>query len=308
MNTFWIGQDVPEKWDNWDIDYDQKLKMAVDQRMISRNVVSDGPLQLRIRSKYKIGNKSEMVQDMVFHAENARVDFETVIDWNEKHKLLKAGFDIDILSSYARHEMQYGYVDRPMHENELQDRAQFEVCNHKWTDISEADFGVAILNDCKYGISADSSDLRLSLLKAGRHPDGRGDKGRHEFTYSILPHDGAFSVKSVVRPAYELNMPVKSCLAAANTKALDSFVSVDKDNVIVETVKVSEDKKGIVLRLYEAAKSRTKARLKFSTTLKRVYETNMLEENRVEIASKKDALSLSFRPFEIKTIYCEIKK
>jgi alpha-mannosidase len=128
LNTFWCGEDVPVSYDNWDIDRDQCLKMEEETRLIEKKVIADGPLQLRIRSVYKIGLHSTLKQDMVFHAGTPKIDFETVVDWKEKHRLLKVSFNVNILSDRARHEIQYGHVERNTHSNLLTDRAQFEVC------------------------------------------------------------------------------------------------------------------------------------------------------------------------------------
>ena len=122
FNTLWIGEDVPAAWDNWDIDFDQQFKMKPEDRLLSRQVVADGALQLRIRSEYRLGDSSRLTQDMVFHARTARVDFETLVDWEETHKLLKAGFATDILAASARHEIQYGHVERPTHRNRPEDK------------------------------------------------------------------------------------------------------------------------------------------------------------------------------------------
>ena len=197
LNTFWIGEDLPQSWDNWDVDNDQLLKMEQDFRLISRRVVADGPLQLRLRSEYELGAGSRITQDMVFHSTTPRIDFDTVVDWHELHKLFKTGFELAVMIESAKHEIQYGHVDRPTHRNLPQDIARFEVCAHKWTDLSEADFGVALLNESKYGISVIGTDARLSLIKSGTHPDPRGDEGRHQFTYSLLPH-AAFGVENEI--------------------------------------------------------------------------------------------------------------
>ena len=135
LNTFWCGEDVPVSYDNWDIDYDQYLKMEKETRLQERKVVAEGPLQLRIRGVYKIGLHSTLKQDMVFNTGTPKIDFETIVDWKEKHRLLKVSFNVNILSDRARHEIQYGHVERNTHSNLLTDRAQFEVCNHKWTGL-----------------------------------------------------------------------------------------------------------------------------------------------------------------------------
>jgi len=306
LNTLWIGEDIPEAWDNWDIDADQRLKMRVEERLVRRAVVANGPLQLRIRSEHELGSRSRLVQDMVFHATTPRVDFETVVDWAEKHTLLKAGFGLDVLADFARHEIQYGHVERPTHRNRPADRARFELCAHKWTDLSENGFGVALLNDCKYGVSVFGSDVRLSLLKSGTHPDPRGDEGRHVFTYALLPHACGFSVESVVRPAYELNVPPTVFPVRPGTQGFGGLLSLDAPNVIVEAVKWAEKGKAFVVRVYEAGKSGGEVNVRFSVPLKSVSQTSMLEENPRPLPLRGGAVRFFMRPFEIKTLRCEV--
>lgn len=306
LNKFILGEDVPESWDNWDIDPDQKTKMHADFKLISRDVFEEGPLQLRMRSMYTIGANSTMMQDMIFHAGSAQVDFETLLNWGEKHHLFKTEFAFDILSDYARHEIQYGHAERPTHTNLPQDRARFEVCAHKWSDISENGFGVALLNDCKYGIGVDGSTFRLTLIKSGTHPDPRGDAGEHYFTYSLLPHASSFSVESVVRPAYELNIPVLTFSASADTQGFDGFLTVDAPNVIVECIKAAENGDGIIVRLYEAGKTGCSTKITFNKPIEYVEETNLLEEKVAEIETDGSSVSLFMKPFEIKTLRCRM--
>ena len=306
LNSILVGEEVPLAWDNWDIDSDYRLKMQVEDRLVKREVIADGPLQLRVRSRYEIGRGSGLTQDMVFHAGSPQIDFETVIDWNDKHRLLKAGFDVNVVTDTARHEIQYGHVHRPTHQNRPYDQARFEVCAHKWTDLSEEGFGVAILNDCKYGVSAVGNRLGLSLIKSGTHPDWRGDAGRHLVTYSLLPHACAFSVESVVRPAYELNVPVVTRLAGPRAKGFGGLLAVDAPSVIVESVKWAEKGNAFVVRLYEAGRTGTTARVKFNAGVKSVSETNMLEEKPARLNLKNDAIVLSMHPFEIKTLVCRV--
>jgi len=303
LNSLWIGQDVPNDWDNWDIDEDQAIKMQRETRLISREVVAEGPLQLRIRLVYELGVGSKLTQDIVFHATTPRVDFETCVEWNEKHAFLKAGFDVDVFADRARHEIQFGHAFRNTHTNLGTDRAQFECSNHRWSDLSEPGFGVAILNDCKYGISVHGSDMRLSLLKAGTHPDPRGDAGTHVFSYAFLPHDEPFSAQAVICPGYEYNVPVLAVPASAQGEGAPSLLAVDHPAVIVESVKWAEDGQGFIVRLYEAEGNRGAATLRFGQPLK-VLETNMLEEGGKAVRTRQQACRLAFRPFEIKTLRC----
>jgi len=304
INALLIGEDVPLAHDNWDIDADQDLKMETDHRLLSRKVVADGPLQLRIRSEYEIGLRSRLVQDMVLHSASKQIDFETRVEWAEGYRLLKAAFDINVAAAEARHEIQYGHVARPTHTNRPEDRAMFEVANQKWTDLSDNGYGVALLNDCKYGIRASGSRLALSLIKSNRHPDDRGDAGTHFFTYSLLPHEGPFGVESVIRPAYELNIGPIVAPAGDGAEDLASLLTVDAANVIVEAVKWAEDGSGFVVRLYEAGGMATRAQVTFGAPVAHILETNLLEENGSELELADASVAFAFRPFEVKTLVC----
>jgi len=303
LNTFYLGEDVPRSWDNWDIDPDIDLKIHKEMELVSRKVVADGPLQFRIENHYKIGCDSMIHQQMIFYSDTIQVDFETIIEWKEKHSLLKVGFDVDILASTIKNEMQFGYVERPTHANTSWDAAKTEFCNHKWSDLSETRYGVALLNDCKYGISCKGSNMMLSLLKSGTHPDPRGDEGTHELVYSFLPHAGIFSTKTVIRQAYELNMPPT---VVEGGSEIPSLVEISASNIIIESIKPAEYVQGYVLRVYESEKSKTnQVEITFNQIPKEVYETNMLEEEAHLCEREKHTVKLNFKAFEIKTIVVE---
>ena len=293
---------------NWDIDEDQALKLSAQTDLTDWQVVADGPLQLRLRSTLKLGTGSTLRQDLVLHALSSRIDFETEVDWAERHTLLKVAFPLAVHTDEARHEIQFGHVSRPTHRNLPTDRARFEVCAHKWTDLSEAGFGVALLNDAKYGLSTHGSELRLSLIKSGTHPDDRAEAGRHRFAYSLLPHQGGFGVESVVRPAYELNQPLTNAPAAASAAACGSLLTVGAANVIVEAVKRAEDGQGLIVRLYEAGGAGGRVTLWLGVPCTAASETNLLEEPSAPLTLDGDRLMLSFRPFEVKTIYLAVER
>ena len=300
FNTLMLAEDLPESWDNWDLDADIMSKFKPCSNLVSREVVSNGAVACIVRNEYKISAKSTVKQDMIFFADSAEVRFDTAMDWNDDHRFLKAVFDTDVYDDFARHEIQFGYAKRPTTRNTTIEQAKFEVVNHKYTDISETSFGVAVLNDCKYGISADGGRLGLSLHKGGTHPDVLGDKdGIHLCTYSFLPHMGSFSAESVIRPAYELNVPVVETTGCAS---LEKLATVSAPNVIVEAVKPCEDsEKAYIVRMYEAEGTYTHTDVSFVASAKKVSVTNMLEEvlSELPLAEKYE---LEFRPFEIKTI------
>lgn len=296
LNTFLFGEDVPAAWDNWDVDADLALKLKPALTRVSREVVARGPLQFRLRQVFTFGQGSRLVQDVVVSARQARIDFETLIQWRDPHHFLATVFPLAVRAPSARHEIQFGHLERPTHRNTAEDRARFEVCQHKWTDLSENRFGVALLNDGKYGVSVTGGTLRLSLHKGGTHPDPRGDQGDHICTYSLLPHAGGFRAETVVRPAYELNLAPTVVDGVADSGPL---LAVDAPNVVVETVKPAEDGRGYIVRLYECERSATRARIRLAGT---VFETNLLEEDQQPLATKDEVLELEFRPFEIKTL------
>ena len=304
LNVFHMGEDIPLEWDNWNVDFDQAQKMQPIMDLESRSVVSDGPLALVLRSTYRLSARSRIRQDLILYAKERRIDFHTVIDWHDKHQLLKAVFDLDIFAPTMRNEIQFGYMERPLTRNNGWEATMFEVANHKWTDVSENRYGAALLNDCKYGISgirteAGGTQLGLTLMKSGTKPDNTGDPGSHALCYSLLPHAGSFCAAEVVSQSYLLNI---APVLTAGCAPIAPIAQADADNVVLETVKPSEDyENAYVLRLYEAERSKTACRLKV-TGAKRVFLVNILEDIQEELPLDGDTVELTFHPFEIKTL------
>ena len=299
LNTFIMAEDFPSEWDNWDVDADIEMKFEDVSKLVSREVVSNGSVALVIRSKYAISGKSTVTQDMIFFADSAEVRFDTVMDWQDNHRFLKTAFDTSVRQEFARFDVQFGNVKRPTTRNNSVEKAKFEVLNHKYTDLSETRFGVAVLNDSKYGISVNGGKLRLSLHKGGLRPDFKGDRGVHHCVYSFLPHDSGFDAENVIRPAYELNVPAA---VTAGEYSAQKLMSIDADNIFVEAVKPCEDaQRAFIVRMYEAEGTFTNAKVSFFDGAKSVKITNMLEEEQGEVESIAPA-KLQFRPFEIKTL------
>lgn len=301
LNSFYIAEDVPETYDDWDIDLETMSKIHIQNNLLSFESVSDGELMYVIRVSYAIGQHSTLTQDIIFYATSPRVDFHTVVDWKEKHTFLKTGFDLDISSTTVKNEIQFGHMDRPITRNNSYEAAKFEVCNHKWTDLSESRFGVAILNDCKYGISTYEGNLCLTLLRSGTHPDVTGDEGVHEFTYSLYPHNGGFTTQNVVRESYLLNIPVT---AVSGSGALEKpLITLSADNIVCEAIKpaaLRDD--AFVVRLYEAERNKTVCKVGVPDGIKAVYRTNILEDIKEELPITDQTVTVPFRPFGIVTL------
>ena len=296
LNTLLMAEDLPTAWDNWDIDADLECKFANDSVLLSREVVSQGSAAVIIRSRYQISKKSTVTQDAIYFADSAEIRYDTLMDWQDNHRFLKAAFDTNVMNNFARFEIQYGNVMRPTTRNDSVEKAKFEVVNHKFTDLSETRFGVALLNDSKYGISVEGGKMRLSLHKGGTRPDFEGDLGMHRTVYSFLPHIGTFTTENVVRPAYELNIPVVKGNGDFEAKQL---IIPEAVNVIVESIKPCEDcEKAFIARLYETEGTYTNCSVELFEGAKKVEITNMLEEVESELIGNE----LNFRPFEIKTL------
>lgn len=301
LNTFLFGEDVPHAWDNWDIDGDLEMKLTDCAELEAFEPVADGEVEFRIRTTYRLSKRTTLYQEMVFYADSPRIDFETAIDWHDKHRFLKTVFDTSVRSDYATQEIQFGYVRRTTSRNNSWEQAKFEVVNHKYTDLSETRFGVAVLNDCKYGVSLYDNRIALSLHKGGCKPDPRGDEGYHQFVYSLCPHPGPFTTQSVVYPAYALNNPV---LTTAGRTDYRAPVTTDSDHVIIETVKPCEkQEKAFIARLYECEGSQAEVVLRPGFDAKSVAVTDMLETVEQTLTPQEDkSYRLTFRPFEIKTL------
>jgi len=251
-------------------------------------------------------SKSVIVQDAVLYAGARCVVFATTVEWgDEKDVLLKVAFPLNVRSDEARYEIQFGNVERPTHMNRPDDLGRFEVPAQRWADLSEGDYGVALLNDCKYGHDTRDNVMRLTLLRAPKTPDPTADVGKtHRFTYALYPHPGSY-VNGVVRRAGELNCPPVAVAVEStpgHVPACAGHFAVSSDNIVIDTVKKAEDDSGIIVRMYEAHGCR--GRRTFSTALPvvRVEETNLMEQVERELKQRRGKVSLHFNPFQIRTV------
>ncbi|MNC06039.1 alpha-mannosidase [compost metagenome] len=243
---------------------------------------------------------------MILYADDRRIDFKTHVDWHEAHKLLKVGFPVDVVADKATYEIPFGALERPTHRNTSWEQAQYEVCGHRFADVSEHGYGVSLLNDCKYGYDIQGSTIRLSLLRAPKWPDRTADQGAHDFTYSLYPHSGDWRSAHTLRKAAELNHEVPVIAAHRKTGQLPStgaLIGFGGQHVVLDTVKPSEDGQGRVLRLYESSGGRETVKLAWNQPFSEIYLSNALEEKLEPVAHHEGEFELHFAPFEIKTIY-----
>lgn len=302
-NVLQMFEDKPIDNDAWDIDifYQQKMREITDLTVFE--VTECGPLKLTIHMEWKY-MKSTVVQDMSLYRDSRRIDFKTEVDFHERQQLLKAAFPVDIRSTYATYDVQYGNVRRPNHWNTSWDQARFESVAHRFADLSERNYGVSLLNDCKYGHDIKDNVMRISLLRSGLQPDHLQDQGVHQFTYSLLPHQGDFVEGRTVQEACALNDAMK--VTKGGTKVpFESFVTFDNDQVEVDAVKKSEDGNYIVLRFHEFAGSSQEVEVTpgFAYTS---WREGDLRERPLQEAQPAGKIRMKLHPYEIKTILIEI--
>ncbi|MGF9700593.1 alpha-mannosidase [Paenibacillus sp. MABNR03] len=303
-NELQFFHDKPTYWDAWDIDPRFESQLAGKVQLISREIVQRGATKDVLRFHWKL-NDSDISQDIVFYRHQRRVDFQTKVNWKESHKLLKVAFPVDLVSAKATYEIPFGSLERPTHNNTSWEQAQFEVCGHRWADVSEGNSGVSLLNDCKYGYDIKGQTIRLSLLRAPRWPDEHADQGEHEFTYSLLPHEGDWRTAGVVRRAMELNHPVQTVAAGRHAGVLPAehaWIDYQSEHVILDTVKASEDGSGTVLRFYESSGGRETVRVQWRDQHVKASMINLLEDEIEQLASQDGAFELTFKPYEIKSV------
>lgn len=300
---FQAFMDRPVQWDAWDISPYYDDKMWLSEPASSIRVVETGPLRVTIEVKRRILS-SEYTQRISIERAKFRVDFDTTIDWRERHVLLKAAFPVNILSPTATYEIQWGQVQRPTHHNTSWDWARFETCAQKWVDLSEGDYGVSLLNDCKYGHDIHDNVMRISLLRSPANPDPEADLGVHRFSYRLLMHNGGPGEKTICE-AYALNDPlitVHRGKTVTDNRFSGSFIRTEPSNVVIETVKAAEDGRGIIVRMYESLRRRGTVSVIAGFHIAEAWRTNLLEENQFALDVSEKRITYSIRPFEIVTM------
>ena len=180
----------------WEVDEVEKVE-----------VLENGPVRSGVRIQKKFMD-STIIQNIYMYKDIPRIDFDTYVDWKEDEVVIKAAFPVDVHSDKATYEIQFGNVERPTHWNTSWDYARFEVCAHKWADLSEEGFGVSLANDCKYGHDIKDGVMRITLLKCGKYPNPVADREEHRFIYSIYSHSGDWRDGGTVKMGYQLNVPI----------------------------------------------------------------------------------------------------
>ena len=301
-NLFQLHEDHPKAFDAWDVDreyLDHRTDLDGPLDVPAELVENDG-LRAAARFRRSFGEGSAIQQTIRLTAGSRRIEFHTEVDWQERHRFLKVAFPVAVHADRATYEIQHGHVERPTHANTTWDVARFEVCGHRWADLAEPGYGVALLNDCKYGYDVHGHTLRLSLLRGPGYPDPDADRGHHRFAYALLPHIGDRREGRVVEEAEAFNLPL--VVHPGRTDGRGRIVAVDRSGVSIEALKPADDGPATVLRLCEVHGSRGPATITLHRPFVTVERTDALERPLGPVDHDGNRVTLHLRPFELVTL------
>ena len=290
-NQLWAFVDKPRVFDAWEIDEGYSAQGEEITQVESCRVSEHGPHRAAIRIERRFRH-SRIVQDLRLWANSARLEFRTTLDWHDRHWLLKARFPLAIRTSYATFETAFGVIQRSTHRNTSWDEARFEVAGHRFADLSEPGYGVALLNDGKYGHDVLQNAIGLSLLRSPAYPDPLADEGMQAFTYALYPHRGSWLEGGVLMEAEDLNSPLLALPCRARAKSSWQALRLEGLPLGLGSLKVREDRNGLVFRTYEPQGARGEVRLELPDGWTMESELNLLED---PIGSP----DLTFAPFQV---------
>ena len=299
-NRFLLFKDVNTCYDAWELgSMYENLPVELDEKakITGQMVTSTATLEIEKQLPNSVLRQTVLLRDDAKYLE-----FITEIDWQEKHKLLKVAFPVNAYANEAYHEIQFGYVKRPVHRSYQTDKDRYEVCNHRYTALTDGAHGAAVLNDGKYGVNVVENEIRLTLLKSAMMPDQTADRGKQECIYAFYPFDGAFTDSDVPQQAMDLN---ETPIFASACDALGPIFLPDAKNIIVDTIKPADTvENALLVRAYEAMGKQTACGFTANTRIKTVTETDMLEENPQSV----DLRNVHFGAFEIKTFILTLEE
>ncbi|KAI2638152.1 glycosyl hydrolase family 38 domain-containing protein [Xylaria nigripes] len=320
-NQLVIFDDKPLYWQAWDVEV-YHLETRAEVPYGKTEILEDSEHRVSVVTEARISKDSSikvvLSLDAAFEGQQSYVECTAFVDWHETMKFLKVEFPVDIRNTEASYETQYGIVRRPTHYNTTWDMAKFEVCCHKFADLSENGYGVSILNDCKYGFATCGNLMRLSLLRSPKAPDAHADMGKHKIRWAILPHQGSLG-PTTVRAGYNFNNPIKILTRPQGFKAahLSSRpVQIQGDeSLILDCVKRGEDDddvshdtniprrkgKSVIIRIYDSLGGRSSGVITTTWHVKKVFKTNALEDDGEQIDIKNGKFSVTLNPFEVAT-------
>ncbi|CAK7269810.1 Glycoside hydrolase, 38 vacuolar alpha mannosidase [Sporothrix epigloea] len=347
-NQFVIFDDKPLYWQAWDVEV-YHLDTRKELKTTATYVGDEKAHRVSVVTETRISDKSSIRTTISLSAALAgtpsMVEVTSDVDWHETMQFLKVEFPVTVRNTEATYETQFGLVKRPTHYNTSWDMAKFEVCCHKFADLSENSYGVSILNDSKYGFATVGSLMRLSLLRSPKAPDAHADMGHHQIRWAIMPHKGPLDA-ATVRKGYEFNNPLTTVISAPTLNDVQRIsaapVQLTGDaSLVLDTVKRAEDdadvrkqthedsdgpmlpmprgSRSAILRIYESLGGQSRGTVQIDQKawpVAAVLKTNLLEDNQeivwVSAGTNRDGeetcqFEIELRPFEVATFRVQLK-
>ncbi|MEM9232125.1 MAG: glycoside hydrolase family 38 C-terminal domain-containing protein [Pseudomonadota bacterium] len=301
-NDLLAFEDRPICWDAWDIDAHYEDRQETLGRPVSVHVTEHGPIRGRIRLTYEWRN-SLIRQDVMLTADSRRLDFRTRVDWHETHTLLKVAFPVSVSASEALFDIQWGTIARPTERTSDFGAARFEVPAQKWASLSDERLDIALMNDCKYGYDVREDVLRLTLIKSATSPDPRADQGHHEFTYGLFAAPSN-SIGPRNHAAYDLNAPARIIApdATSTCQGSEFNMSVNADNVVIETLTPNKSRTGFTIRLFECAGRDTFCDLRVPSETYNARSVDIFENELAKLDTDDGVISIHLSAYQIRTI------
>jgi len=292
LNRLTVYSDPKTYYNAWDIKIDYPKMRKGYFKLKTYKTYVDGPNV--VRENLYVYRDSTLLQKVIVTAGDKAVTFDTQVDWREAYKMLRADFRPTVYSDTVNCDIQFGNVDRSTLEDTPVRKAQFEICAHKFVNVDDGDYGVALINDCKYGYRVKDGLISLNLLRSPKYPDPECDMGEHRFSYAFYPHDKSWRESDLVKRAYVFNNPLT---VSGGVPVIEGAFDIRGD-VVAETVKVTEDGKGILLRVYERYGRECEVEITPKFAYSTLSESDMLEGNRRRLNGDK----FKFGKYEIKTL------
>lgn len=317
-NLFTFYENIPGWADAWDIEKGYKITRFNAPNSKDKTVILEkGPLRVRIKLGRKYFRNSTIKQEVIMYADSRRIDFKTSFDMHDRELLLKVWFHFNINSDKATYEIPFGNIERKVTTNTSWEKAMFEVPMQKWVDFFEKGYGVAILNDGKYGISAEHGSFGISVIRTPIYPDYATDSEAGSFIFSIYPHEGTWHEAKIPRKAYELNVPILTLERESKDRgkyedaSASSFLNIDSPNLMVETIKQAEDGQEMIIRLYEMENKRGEAEIELWRKIRSVKCLDILELtelNNNSLTFSENRIHFSYNNYQILTLKVELQK
>lgn len=292
-----------DRGDAWDMRFDYTQDVSTEMNFESFTCSVEGGNAVRTQV-FTYGD-SVLKQKIVLTPAGV-IRFETDIDWHERRKMLRTAFPINVITDKVECDIQFGSLERSTTENTSWQNAQFEICAQKWLDVSQRDYGAAVLNNGKYGYRVKDATIDVNLLRSPCYPDTNADFGKHSFTYALYPHKGNRVEAKVSEQAYILNMPLSFAKVSTDgqveAKPSAQLMHTELGTAVVESVKAAEDGKGIILRIYESAGADCSITIRPNFRFQRASVVDLIETEVTECSVSGGTISASLKPFEILSI------